>query len=498
MIMIMKNNYLLKIALVFIFLLFLLLMSCSKNENKEYNLNPKTPVKIIVWNYYNGSQKTYFDKLVKDFNKTLGREKGIIIEVFSQGSIDNLIDMLRKNVLNGVDSDEMPNLITSYTDLAKELDDMGLLSSFDEYFSEKELSAFIESFIEEGRFDKDKSLKIIPVIKSTEVLILNKTYWDKFSEATGENIAKLSTWEGIAEVSKKYYDYSDGKAFFGRDAMANYMLVASYQLGHEIFSIENEELSIDIDKESMKKIWDNFYIPYVSGHYYKYGKYASDDVKTGDIIAYVASTSGSLYFPNYVVLEDDTEYQIEMLVLPLPNFKDTKKVAVQQGAGFIMTKSTKLKEYAASIFLKWLTEDQRNLEFAYNMSYMPVKSDMIKNDVLSEYIDNKNKKNVEYESNILQTLEVSIKQFQEYELYASKVIKNSIQVRRYLENTLLERAIEDKKKIEMTLGIDGKPATIKKSVINDSKNFIIAYSDKSFELWYNEMQSSLSYLILGK
>ena len=38
----MKNNYLLKIVLVFIFLLFLLLMSCSKNESKEYNLNPKT------------------------------------------------------------------------------------------------------------------------------------------------------------------------------------------------------------------------------------------------------------------------------------------------------------------------------------------------------------------------------------------------------------------------------------------------------------------------
>ncbi len=484
-----------KRILVLILLLCMSLTACSKNGSKEYGLNPESPVTITVWHYYNGAQKTAFDNLVKEFNETTGREKGIAVEALSQGSVNNLIDMIKSSALKRVGADKMPDLFASYVDTAKELDDMGLIASFDEYFSEEELSGFVDSYINEGRFDKNKSLKIIPIVKSTEVLMINKTDWDKFCLATGESEIKLSTWEGIAEISKKYYDYSGGKAFFSRDVMANYILIGSYQLGHELFKIDNDIVSIDLNKEVMRKIWDNFYLPFVNGYYSKYGKFASDDAKTGDIIAFIGSSSGSTYFPTNVILEDEKEYPIELLVLPLPNFAGARKIAVQQGAGFVMTKSTKIKEYAGTLFLKWLTGDEKNSQFSFDTSYMPVKTNANDYDFITKILKDKN---IEPEINVKKTLEVSLKQVNNYELYTSKAIKNGTQARKLLEDSLLKRAIEDKKKIEEELAsIKKKGEDIKEGIVNDAESIILRYSDISFESWYKGLEKELSYLVLG-
>ena len=45
------------------------------------SLDPREPVTINVWHYYNGAQKTAFDQLINEFNESVGREKGIIVEV---------------------------------------------------------------------------------------------------------------------------------------------------------------------------------------------------------------------------------------------------------------------------------------------------------------------------------------------------------------------------------------------------------------------------------
>ena len=71
-------------------------------------------------------------------------------------------------------------------------------------------------------------------------------------------------------------------------------------------------------------------MPMVQGHFGAYGKFRSDDVKTGDLIALVGSTSGAAYFPTQVTISDTESYQIETLVLPPPVFKDGSPYAVQQ------------------------------------------------------------------------------------------------------------------------------------------------------------------------
>ena len=78
--------------------------------------------------------------------------------------------------------------------------------------------------------------------------------------------------------------------------MANYLLLGAKQLGSPIFNTENGKMSLNFDKEVMRKLWDNYYIPYVKGYFSSSGRFRSDDIKTGNIIGYVCSTSSATFF----------------------------------------------------------------------------------------------------------------------------------------------------------------------------------------------------------
>lgn len=304
------------------------IVACGNTNNSKYGLDRNNPVAVQIWHYYNGVQKIEFDKMVEEFNKTAGKEKGIIVEAFNQGSANEIADKMLDTANKKVGTGKLPDAFMAYADTAYEIDKLGLVSDFNEYLTNEEKNQYIESYIEEGKLIGENELRIFPIAKSTETLMVNKTDWDKFQKETNADIKDFETWEGITKLAKKYYDWTDsktetlndGKAFFGRDAMANYMIIGSKQLGKEIFQVTNGKVNINIDENIMRKLWDNFYIPYINGYYASYGRFRSDDTKTGDIIAYVGSTSGAEYFPDSVITNEEKSYEIEPMVLPVPKF----------------------------------------------------------------------------------------------------------------------------------------------------------------------------------
>ena len=183
--------------------------------------------------------------------------------------------------------------------------------------------------------------------------MLNQTDWQKFADATGVSYDDMTTWEGLAEVAEQYYNYTDsltpdvendGKAFFGRDSIANYMNIGAKQLG-AAFSAPDADGTIktNIDKTVIRRLWDNYYVPYVKGYYTAENRYRSDDAKIGSIIALICSTSGAIYYPTEVTINDEYTYPIENVVLPIPNFEGCDSCVVQQGAGMSVVKSSDKK-----------------------------------------------------------------------------------------------------------------------------------------------------------
>lgn len=220
----------------------MLLAGCGSKADPGFS--PANPVNITIWTYYNGEQLEAFNALVDEFNSTVGKEQGITVESSSHGSVTDLENNVLASAEGKVGAEAMPNIFSAYADTAYALDEMGQIADLSDYLSEEDRAAFIEDYLSEGDFSGSGSIKIFPVAKSAELLFLNETDWEPFAAATGATYDDLATIEGLVSVAERYYEWTDaqtpdipndGRAFFGRDAMANYMLIGAKQLGCTIF-----------------------------------------------------------------------------------------------------------------------------------------------------------------------------------------------------------------------------------------------------------------------
>lgn len=368
-------------------MLLAVLMLPMMAQAETVELSPDDPQVLTLWHYYNGAQQQIFDQLVLTFNETVGMEMGIVISPVSQGGVNDLANKVLDSANRKTGAAKMPDLFAAYADTAHAVNKLGLVADISRYMTDEEQAEYMEAYMVEGTLDASGALKVFPIAKSTEMMLVNKTEWDAFAAATGADASLLSTWEGVVEASRMYYEWSGGKAFFGRDAFANYILIGSLQLGVEMFDVDGGEMILTIDEQVMRRLWDNYVVPYVNGWFGAYGRFRSDDVKTGQLVALVGSTSGALYFPSEVTRDDGTTYPIECMALPLPNFQGTEPCAVQQGAGMVVTSSTPEREYAATVFLKWFTQQENNITFSLNSGYLPVKKAANQHEVLQQAME---------------------------------------------------------------------------------------------------------------
>lgn len=459
-------------------ILGVLLSGCGSQKEELYSSS--NPVDITVWTYYNGDQLSSFNTLVKKFNRTQGKENGIYVESVSCGTVNDLEKNLKDSIEKKVGASEIPDMFSAYNDIAYTIDQMHGIVDLNKYFSDDELDEYIEGYVQDGNILNNGKLKVFPVAKSTEILTINKTDFDIFAKATNVSSKDLSTIEGLVEVSQKYYEWTDsltprpndGKAFFGRDAMANYILAGSMQLGDEIFKVKNGKMKLDYNEKVARKLWDNYYIPYIKGYFTASGVFRTDDIKTGNIIGYVGSSSSATYFPKTVTNSNDETYSIKMETLPCPQFKDGKNYAIQQGAGMAVMKTTKTKQQAAVEFLKWLTDTKQNVQFSKETGYLPVKKEANKVEPL---VDNNNNMDTQ------KVVEVSIDTVKENAMYSPKAFKQGTTARAYLQSMMADKATEDRQVVETNLknGQDLDQATASFT------------SDEYFEQWYQETKTQL-------
>lgn len=445
-------------------------------------LDPKNPTSITVWTYYNGDQLSAFDSLVEDFNESVGAEKGIIVKSVSQGSVNDLETNVLAAVQGEVGADEVPNIFMAYADTAYTVDQLGQVMDLKDYLSEEEKSAYIDSYIKEGDFAGTGEIKIFPTAKSLEVLVLNKTDWDVFAAETGASYDDLADMESLVATAQKYYEWTDaktpdvpddGKALFGRDAMANYMLIGSMQLGQEIFQVSDGKMTLNFDKTVARKLWDNYYIPYIKGYFAATGRFRSDDIKTGNIIAYVGSSSSVSFFPDTVSVSDSESYPIEMDVLACPEFEGGD-YAVQQGAGMVVTKGEEAEVYACVEFLKWFTADERNIKFSVDSGYLPVTKTGNSKDAITG-------SGAEIKDSMLKTLNVGVDMVNSNEMYTTKAFEGGTKARNILEYSLSDKAAADR---EIVVGRIAQGLSMEES----TAEFEL---DDNFDAWYEETLQSL-------
>lgn len=464
---------------------------CGSSTNYDKLLKKDDPVVITIWHYYNGIQQSQFDEMISEFNNTVGAEKGIIAEAFSKNSVNELASSITASVNNDVGADPVPDIFGTYAETAYIVDNKGMLADLSQYFTADELDGYVDEYISEGRLNQPDTLKIFPIAKSTELMMVNATDWDKFAAAENVTDSDISTWEGLVKTSEKYYNYTDaltpdipndGKALFGRDSIANYMVIGAKQLGNPIAADDGSgNITVTADKETFRRLWENYYVPYVKGYFAAKSRFRSDDMKTGSIIAMVCSSSAASYCPNEVTIDDDYTYPIDIKVLPVPNFEGCDPYIVQQGAGMSVIKSDPKTEYACSVFLKWFTDDDRNIEFSVNSGYLPVKKDA--NDI-DRIISAKS----DIDETMKSTISLAIDEINSYTLYTAPPFDNSADVREYVSDYITDTS---------AAAYDEAQALISSS--GGDREAVLAQfiSDEAFEEWYSGLVTGLEQ-ITGK
>lgn len=402
----------------------------------KFGLDPEKPVTLTLWHNYGGIMRATMDELLDTFNSTVGKEKGILINCTSINSSAVLQEKLLMAAKGDPGAPDLPDITTCYPKVAITLAEKGLLVDLSEYFIKNELAKYVTSFVNEGRVDG--KLYVFPIAKSTEVLFVNQTLFDRFSEATGASMEDLETFEGIAEAAIAYYQWTDahtpdvpndGKAFFAIDSIFNLMQVGMEQLGSCF--IEGQQAVTTGD--TYDHIYETLFEAAVKGGYAVYDGYSSDLSKTGDIICSIGSTAGILFYGDTITYPDNVTETVEYSVLPYPVFRGGKPIAIQRGGGMAVTCSDETKEYAAAVFLKWFTQAEQNMKFISETGYLPVTNSAFGTVMESEAesVDN---------DNIRKLLKVAIFMHKEYGFYVPPVFDTFDSLGREFEDSFKSEA----------------------------------------------------------
>ena len=158
-------RYIMRRSCLFLVMIAVIVFTGCGQKKKE------DPVTVTLWHVYGGQTESPLNDLIDEFNETIGKEENIRVQV---GSVTNT-NTIHENVLASAFGDpgasKLPDMFVSYPKTVLAMPDDTELVDYYDYFTEEELNEFIPAFLEEGVIHE--RLSILPVAKSTEVLLLS-------------------------------------------------------------------------------------------------------------------------------------------------------------------------------------------------------------------------------------------------------------------------------------------------------------------------------------
>lgn len=351
-------------ALLLMGLIFLSLLSGCSGKTE---LDPENPVTLTMWHVYGEQADSPMNKLVEEFNRTTGKERGIIINVALMSSTAQIGEKLLTAQKGEAGAMEMPDLFFCHNNNVAELGADNLLD-WKEVFAEEELESYVPEFLEDGMVDG--KLSVFPVSKSTHLLFVAGTPFERFSNATGVTYDSLSDWDGFLDAAEKYYEFSGGKPFCALDFPIRAVELNAMEQGENDFYTEDGWY--DFENSVFKDSWLKFAESIAKGHIVISDLYSNTQIMTGEVVAGLGSTASILYYNDTVTYPDNTSEPMKLQILPPPTSKGKNLLVTQAGVGLCAYKTTEQKAEAAEVFARWLTDAERNLDFCVETGYMPV------------------------------------------------------------------------------------------------------------------------------
>lgn len=337
----------------------------------------QSKITLTMWHVYGEQADSPMNDYVQEFNSTIGKDKGIIVNVTLMSNASQIGEKLLNAQQGKAGVPSMPDLFFCHASNAEELGEENLVNWRDK-FTKQELDGFVQGFLSDGTVNG--ALSVLPISKSTHLLFLAGNAFNRFAEKSGVTYDDLATWDGFFATAEKYYEYSHGKPFCALDYLIRAVELDAISRGATDFYGENGWYK---DDATLLGVYEKFANSIANGHIVVSDLYSNTQVMTGETVAGISSSAAVLYYNDKITYPDNTSEYTNLQVLPVPCSASGTKYATQAGVGLCAYKTTDRKTAAATVFAKWFTEEKRNLDFVAQTGYMPVKNGAF--DKLSAY-----------------------------------------------------------------------------------------------------------------
>ena len=313
----------------------LALAGCSGSKTL---LSAKDPTMLSIWHVYGEQADSPMNRLLTEFNDTVGKEKGILLNVTNMTNSAAIGGQLQDAKAGKPGALDLPDLFSAHPSDASALG-IETLVDWNDWFTAEDMAAYVPGFVQDGIIEGRQV--VFPVSKSTQLIFLNGSQYARFAADTGAQLSTLATWDGFFEMAAAYRQWSQGKPFCALDYPLRLVELNALEQGSgELY----KDCWYDLTNEAFRTSWMEFARGLVQGDILISDLYSNTQVMTGETLAGLGSSAAILYYNDFVTYPDNTTEPTDLLLAPLPHAAGTATPLMPQaGVGLCAFKTTDQK-----------------------------------------------------------------------------------------------------------------------------------------------------------
>lgn len=336
---------------------------------------PKEHTTIRFWHAYTGGQAEAFVKMVLEYNRTEGKDRGVKVVAYYKAPVEELSQNLKD-----VSLEKLPNIIQVSNESAYLAYLNGRIVGAESYLSKEALSKYVPGFLESGRFTLGGDTYIFPMQSTLDVLYLNADLFEAFRKAYPQfHVGDLRTWDGVYEVAEAYYTWSEGRSFIAIEDFGDYLMTVSNQHAASIVQTSGKGVRIVLNYETLEAIWQFAYGGALRGYVSTSGNSLNQQMEQEQLLCYVASTESAKWVSDtYQTLEGDSQ-PLSLQIRQYPSVTTSHVVVPNQISGVVVVNQDPLLNAEAYYFLDWINRHELAYQFCTEDKSLPVHQDVLQN-----------------------------------------------------------------------------------------------------------------------
>ena len=350
----------------------------TKSESSDVVTTISNPITIEFWHSFSGDvQLPVIEGLVKEFNDTVGKEKGITVVPVAQGSGPQLYS----KVIGAIKAGDVPAVAMTKVIYNEDYVTADASVDLTPYINDSEVGItdfddFFPAFQEESMGYSKEGIYSLPLAKNVDVVYYNA---DFFAE---NGLVPPRTWDELEVVAQKIYDLT-GRAAFGYDNLSYLFQNLCYQYGGAYTNNKGDLLFLEDNAwlegvtNYADKVWAGIWRTAGEDYFFS-GPFARQT-----IMMYVGGTVESTY-----INMKGPEFKWSAAPIPQANPEDPHALSYDHVIAALSLDGYTEETYAAWEFIKFITSTEASLKITTGTAYMATRNSVLETEEYKTFIAN--------------------------------------------------------------------------------------------------------------